>query len=109
MFQRRRAVGEFLGQPACIVGHRHGVGPHDRPALALLNNMGQIERQSVAYVNARVQLITRVQRQGLTDAGLEVQVMSENAATERTGRQDAVAGSAPPRRAVHERSLLPTG
>ena len=70
--------------------------------------MGQVERQPVAHVDAGVQLITRVQRQGLADPRLEVQVPPENAAAERAGHEDAVAGPGARRgRAARGRSLLP--
>ena len=54
--------------------------------------MGQVERQAVADVDAGVQFVARVQRQGFADAGLEVEVPAENAAAERAGDEDPVAG-----------------
>ena len=90
-----RAVGEAFGQSPGVVADRHGPGPDDRPAAAFDGQMRQIERQPVAAIDAGVQLVSLVEQQGFGHARLEIEVMAEDAAAERAGDDDAVAGPGP--------------
>ena len=93
VFQRRRAVGQLLGQPPGIVvrSARRPVWT-TAPAAAFRGQPRQIDRQPVADVDAGVQLVALVQQQGLVDPRLEIEMPAEDAAAEGAGDDDPVAG-----------------
>ena len=76
-------VGRLLGQAPGGLGQGDRLRLEQGPAPAFLGQPGQIQRQAVADVDARMQLVARVQRQGFFDAGLEIEVMAEDAPAQR--------------------------
>ena len=66
--------------------------------MALLGDMRQVDRQTIADVDARVQFIPLVEQQSLLDAGLEVELVAQDAAADAPVTMMRSPGRAPARR-----------